>query len=206
MSDPPWHCLLGYITRVPSIKAHSRHLNLCSGAGLLGSVVFGQTFLAETTACRKCTTALKTDTSLAILPEAYISAEGPHFTVPTFHQSLPGLSALSGLLGPVISLGCRTWGYPHGSGNGAGSPPSLSGVRPPPGFTGTPRGPGNFQGRGKCQPSGRHRPSTGKWRWSRPPLAHRPCRTKWASPFRVPLTWPGHGSPASYNGGTRSPL
>ena len=30
-----------------------------------------------------------------------------------------------------------------------------------------------------------------KWRWSRPcrpPLAHRPCRTKWASSFRVPLT------------------
>ena len=33
------------------------------------------------------------------------------------HSALPGLSAL---LGPIISLGCRTWGYPHGSGNGAG--------------------------------------------------------------------------------------
>ena len=41
-----------------------------------------------------------------------------------------------------------------------GAQPSLSGVRPPPGFTGTPRGPGNFHGRGKCQPSGRHHPST----------------------------------------------
>ena len=50
----------------------------------------------------------------------------------------------------------------------SGAQPSLSGVRPPPGFTGTPRGPGNFQGRGKCQPSGRHRPSTGKWKWGRP--------------------------------------
>ena len=41
-----------------------------------------------------------------------------------------------------------------------GAQPSLSGVRPPPGFTGTPRGPGNFHGRGNCQPSGRHHPST----------------------------------------------
>ena len=41
-----------------------------------------------------------------------------------------------------------------------GAQPSLSGVRPPPGFTGTPMGSGEFQGRGKRQPSGRHRPST----------------------------------------------
>ena len=59
-------------------------------------------------------------------------------------------------------------GYPHGSGNGAGpgSPdkrsislpgisrlpgaqPSLSGVRPPPGFTGTPMGSGEFSGSGQ---------------------------------------------------------
>ena len=52
-------------------------------SGLLGSIVFGQTLLAETTACRKCTAALKAHTSLAAnLPEVYISAEGPHFTVP----------------------------------------------------------------------------------------------------------------------------
>ena len=41
-----------------------------------------------------------------------------------------------------------------------GAQPSLSGVRPTPGFTGTPRGPGNFHGQGNCQPSGRHHPST----------------------------------------------
>ena len=77
--------------------------------------------------------------------------------------------------GPVISLGCHTWGYPNGSGNGAGpgrppsSPalpdqlsislpgisrlpgaqPSLLGVRPPPGFTGTPMGSGEFSGPGQ---------------------------------------------------------
>ena len=85
------------------------------------------------------------------------------------HSALPGLSAL---LGPVISLGCRTWGYPHGSGNGAGPPsspalpdqlsislpgisrlprdqPSLSGVRPSPGFTDTPMGSGEFSGPGQ---------------------------------------------------------
>ena len=66
MSDPPGHCLLGYIIRVPPIKAHSRDLNLCLGAGLLGSVVLSQTILAETTACRKRTTALKAGASLAI--------------------------------------------------------------------------------------------------------------------------------------------
>ena len=86
-----------------------------------------------------------------------------------------GVSALSGGLGPpgpVISLGCHTWGYPHGCGNGAGpldSPalpdprsisipgipslsgaqPSLSGVRPTPGFTGTPMGSGEFSGSGQ---------------------------------------------------------
>ena len=49
-------------------------------------------------------------------------------------------------------------GYPYPTLPGA--QPSLSGVRPPPGFTGTPRGPGNFHGRGNCQPSGRHHPST----------------------------------------------
>ena len=37
---------------------------------------------------------------------------------------------------------------------------SLSGVRPPPGFIEPLWGPGNFQGRSKRQPSGRHRPST----------------------------------------------
>ena len=52
------------------------------------------------------------------------------------HSALPGLSALpdlSALLGPVISLGCRTWGYPHGSGNGAGPgrPPRLPGPAGP---------------------------------------------------------------------------
>ena len=41
-----------------------------------------------------------------------------------------------------------------------GAQPSLSGVRPPPGFIEPLWGPGNFQGRGKRQPSGRHRPST----------------------------------------------
>ena len=33
------------------------------------------------------------------------------------HSPLGGL----GLLGPVNTLGCRTWGYPHGSRNGVGS-------------------------------------------------------------------------------------
>ena len=41
-----------------------------------------------------------------------------------------------------------------------GAQPSLSGVRPPPGFIEPLWGPGNFQGRSKRQPSGRHRPST----------------------------------------------
>ena len=50
-----------------SSKAHSRDLNLCSGAGLLGSVVFSAAILAETTACRKRKTALKAGASLAIL-------------------------------------------------------------------------------------------------------------------------------------------
>ena len=84
--------------------------------------------------------------------------------------------------GPVISLGYRTWGYPHahGSGDGvgplgspampdprsislpgisrlSGAQPSLSGVRDSPAPL---WGPGNFQGQGKRQPSGRHRPST----------------------------------------------
>ena len=36
----------------------------------------------------------------------------------------------------------------------------LMAVEPSLGFTGTPWGPENFQGRGKCQPSGRYRPST----------------------------------------------
>ena len=39
--------------------------------------------------------------------------------------ALSGHSALPGLLGPpgpVISLGCHTWGYPQGSGNGARAP------------------------------------------------------------------------------------
>ena len=71
----------------------------------------------------------------------------------------------------------------QGSGNGAGPPgspalpdqlsislpgisrlpraqPSLSGVRPPRDSPAPLWGPGNFQGRGKRQPSGRHRPST----------------------------------------------
>ena len=84
-----------------------------------------------------------------------------------------------GPLGPVNSLGCRTWGYPHGSRNGVGPgrPPRLhftSGYFSPvrgPAFlsreSGHPRdspaplwGPGNFQGQGKRQPSSRHRPST----------------------------------------------
>ena len=120
--------------------------------------------------------------------------------------------------GPVISLGCLTWGYPHGSGNGAGplgSPalpdprsislpgisslpeaqPSLSRVRPPPGFTGTPRSPGNFQGQGKCQPSGRHHPSTGKWKWAGPagPIEHFP--SGYLSPARRELGHP-RDSPA----------
>ena len=37
-----------------------------------------------------------------------------------------------------------------------GSQLSLMGVEPPPGFTGPPWGPENFQGRGKCQPWGSH--------------------------------------------------
>ena len=41
-----------------------------------------------------------------------------------------------------------------------GAQPSLSGVRPPPGFIEPLWGPGNFQGRSKRQPSGRHRLST----------------------------------------------
>ena len=70
-----------------------------------------------------------------------------------------------------VSYG-RTWGYPHGSGNGvgplsspampdstsfslpgisllSGAQPSLSGVRPPPGFAGTPMGSGEFSGSGQ---------------------------------------------------------
>ena len=38
-----------------------------------------------------------------------------------------------------------------------------------------------------------------KWRWGRPwptPLAHRPCRTNWASPFRVFLACPGLSPPS----------
>ena len=86
--------------------------------------------------------------------------------------------ALAGPLGSPALPDPRSISLP-GISSLPGAQPSLSGVRPPPGFTGTPRGPGNFQGRGKCQPSGRHRPSTGKWReTSRAgPLAHRPCRT-----------------------------
>ena len=41
-----------------------------------------------------------------------------------------------------------------------GAKPSLLGVGPPPGFIKPLWGPGNFQGRGKRQPSGRRHPST----------------------------------------------
>ena len=90
-------------------------------------------------------------------------------------SALPGLSALLGQsfhsaaihgdnpmdveMGPASSAPrpCRTQGaFPFRP----GAQPSLSGVRPPPGFTGTPGDPGNFHGRGNCQPSGRHHPST----------------------------------------------
>ena len=88
------------------------------------------------------------------------------------HFTPPGPLGGLGLLGPVNTLGCRTWGYPHGSRNGVGSlgspampdsrgfslpgisflsgaQPSLSGVRPPPGFTGTPMVSGEFSGSGQ---------------------------------------------------------
>ena len=51
-------------------------------------------------------------------------------------SALSGHSGPPGPLGPpgpVISLSCRTWGYPHGSGNGAGPgrPPRLPGPAGP---------------------------------------------------------------------------
>ena len=96
----------------------------------------------------------------------------------TWVSALPGLSALPGQsfhsaaihgdtpmdveMGPALDVtlpdprSISIQGIP----TLPGAQPSLSGVRPPPGFTGTPRGPGNFHGRGNCQPSGRHHPST----------------------------------------------
>ena len=67
--------------------------------------------------------------------------------------------ALAGLLGSPALPDSRSISIP-GIPTLPGAQPSLSGVRPTPGFTGTPRGPGNFHGRGNCQPSGRHHPST----------------------------------------------
>ena len=67
--------------------------------------------------------------------------------------------ALAGLLGSPALPDSRSISIP-GIPTLPGAQPSLSGVRPPPGFTGTPRGPGNVHGRGNCQPSGRHHPST----------------------------------------------
>ena len=67
--------------------------------------------------------------------------------------------ALAGLLGSPALPDSRSISIP-GIPTLPGAQPSLSGVRPTPGFTGTPRGPGNFHGQGNCQPSGRHHPST----------------------------------------------
>ena len=67
--------------------------------------------------------------------------------------------ALAGLLGSPALPDSRSISIP-GIPTLPGAQPSLSGVRPTLGFTGTPRGPGNFHGRGNCQPSGRHHPST----------------------------------------------
>ena len=67
--------------------------------------------------------------------------------------------ALAGLLGSPALPDSRSISIP-GIPTLPGAQPSLLGVRPTPGFTGTPRSPGNFHGRGNCQPSGRHHPST----------------------------------------------
>ena len=104
---------------------------------------------------------------------------GQSFHLAAVHGDTPMEVARAGPLGSPALPDPRSISLP-GISSLPGDQPSLSGVRPPPGFTGTPRGPGNFQGQGKCQPSGRHHPSTGKWKWGRPwpaPLAHRPCRT-----------------------------
>ena len=77
----------------------------------------------------------------------------------------------------IISLGCHPWGYPpwkwrwgrlwptplaYQTKCQTGSRPSLSGVKPPRDSPAPPWGPVDFQGRGKRQLSGRHRPSL--WR------------------------------------------
>ena len=83
----------------------------------------------------------------------------------SFHSAaIHGDTPMDVEMGPASSAPrpCRTQGAFSipGIPTLPGAQPSLSGVRPPPGFTGTPRGPGNFLGRGNCQPSGRHHPST----------------------------------------------
>ena len=67
-----------------------------------------------------------------------------------------------------------------------GVQPSLSGVRPSPGIHRHPHGVRwIFMG---IPPW--------KWKWGRPPLAHRPCWTNWAFPFRVSLACPGFSPPS----------
>ena len=89
------------------------------------------------------------------------------------HSALPGYSALPGqsshsaaVHGDIpVEMGLAPLPDPRsislpGISRLPGAQPSLSGVRPPPGFTGTPMGSGEFSGSGKRQPSGRHHPST----------------------------------------------
>ena len=68
-------------------------------------------------------------------------------------------SALAGPLGSPAMPDSRGFSLP-GISLLSGAQPSLSGVRPPRDSPAPLWCPGNFQGRGKRQPSGRHRPST----------------------------------------------
>ena len=99
----------------------------------------------------------------------------------------PGPLGLPGTLGPpgpVISLRCRTWGYPHGSGNAGpkehfpsgylsrDSRPSRASHLTPLPYMGIP-----------------------PWKWK--------CRTQGAFPFRVSLACPGPSPPSRELGHAR---
>ena len=96
-------------------------------------------------------------------PLALSALPGQSFHSATVHGDTPMEvemgSALSGPLGSPTMPDPRSISLP-GISLLSVAQPSLSGVRPPPGFTGTPMGSGEFSGSGKRQPSGRHRPST----------------------------------------------
>ena len=77
-----------------------------------------------------------------------------------------------------------------------GAQPSLSGVRPPPGFTGIPMGSGEFSGSGQMPAIRQAPPLHREVEMGPAPLAHRPCRTNWAFPFRVSLACLGPSPPS----------